>query len=61
VKKLPMSKKPPAIQFSKAKSKTENAQLTWHNGADLEIHLYARSLQKAAKKLVENLERTNIR
>jgi hypothetical protein len=29
---------------------------TWHNGADVEIHLYARSLQKAAKILVEKLD-----
>ena len=28
----------------------------WHNGADVEIHLYARSLQKAAKALIEDLE-----
>jgi hypothetical protein len=28
----------------------------WHDGADLEINLYARSLQKAAKTLVESLD-----
>jgi hypothetical protein len=32
---------------------------TWHNGADIELHLYARSLQRAAKLLVERLKRTN--
>jgi hypothetical protein len=29
---------------------------SWHNGADAEIHLYARSLWIAAKALVEKLE-----
>lgn len=29
---------------------------SWHNGADAEIHLYAQSLQKAAKSLVEELK-----
>jgi hypothetical protein len=28
----------------------------WHNGADVEIHFYARSLQKAAKLLLGSLE-----
>ncbi|MGA7413215.1 MAG: hypothetical protein WBW33_22260 [Bryobacteraceae bacterium] len=51
-----MSKKQPVSRFSKAKARTRNAKLTWHNGADVEIHMYARSLRKAAKKLAENLE-----
>jgi len=29
---------------------------SWHSGGDTEIHLYARSLQSAAKSLVEKLE-----
>jgi hypothetical protein len=33
-----------------------NPTESWHNGADAEIHLYARSLRKAAKALVEKLE-----
>jgi hypothetical protein len=28
----------------------------WHNGGDVEIHLYARSLHKAAKTLIETLD-----
>ncbi len=31
--------------------------LRWHNGGDVEIHLYARSLRNAAKLLVEKLDR----
>ena len=31
---------------------------TWHNGADVEIRLYAGSLQRAVKVLVEHLNRT---
>jgi hypothetical protein len=40
------------------RAKGVSAELTWHNGADFEIHRYAQSLQKAAKTLVENLELT---
>ncbi len=29
---------------------------SWHSGGDTEIHLCARSLQSAAKSLVEKLE-----
>ena len=29
---------------------------TWHNGADFEIGFYARSLQKAAKAVISNLD-----
>ena len=42
-------------RFSKLKPKGRAAIETWHNGADAEIHLYAVSLQKAAKSLVERL------
>jgi hypothetical protein len=34
---------------------------SWHNGGDIEIHFYARSLQKAAKALVEKRDRENDR
>jgi hypothetical protein len=51
-----MKKKPHVSRFSNAKSKTRITVRGWHNGADLEIHLYARSLKEAAKALVERLE-----
>ena len=51
-----MSKKQPAIQFSRARTRARSAELTWHNGAEAEVYFYARSLQRAAKKLVENHE-----
>jgi hypothetical protein len=44
-----------ATRFSKPKAKRSATIESWHNGADAEIHLYARSLQKAAKSLVEKL------
>jgi hypothetical protein len=56
-----MNKKQPVSRFAKAKTKPRSAVQSWHNGADVEIHLYARSLQKAAKALVEKLERENAR
>jgi hypothetical protein len=43
-------------RFSKPKAKRSSAIQSWHNGADAEIHLYARSLQMAAKSLVQTLE-----
>jgi hypothetical protein len=50
-----VSKKPRISRFSKAKTKRSGTE-TWHNGANVEIHFYARSLQKAAKALIEKLE-----
>jgi hypothetical protein len=52
----PMKKKPPVLRFPKAKAKAELADRSWHNGGDIEIDLYARSLKKAAKTLVETLD-----
>ena len=51
-----MKKKPPISRFSKPKPKVGSNDHTWHNGADIEIGLYARSLHKAAKKLSEALD-----
>jgi hypothetical protein len=51
-----MKKKTPVSRFLKPKVKARGTDETWHNGADVEIHFYARSLQKAAKALVEKLE-----
>jgi hypothetical protein len=52
LKKRPMKQKPSFAEKMKATGTDE----TWHNGADVEIHRYARSLQKAAKALTEKLE-----
>jgi hypothetical protein len=51
-----MKKNTPITRFSKPRVKTRGIHETWHNGADLEIYFYARSLQKAARALVERLE-----
>jgi hypothetical protein len=48
-----MSEKQHISRFRRAKG--VSAELTWHNGADFEIHRYAQSLQKAAKTLVGEL------
>src|SRR5438445_8093345 len=49
-----MNKKPPIGRSSKPKPRSTLP--SWHNGADAETHLYARSLQKAAKTLIEKFE-----
>jgi hypothetical protein len=49
-----MKKKNPILRFPKP-SVAQSDDQSWHNGGDIEIHLYSRSLQKAAKTLVENL------
>jgi len=46
-------KKPPHSRFSRPRPADED---TWHQGADVEILFYARSLQKAAKTLIANLD-----
>jgi len=51
-----MKKKPPVLRFPKAKAKVESADRSWHNGADVEIYFYGRSLHKAAKALIETLD-----
>src|ERR1700680_2944599 len=51
-----MKKKPPANRFPPSKVPSARTTDTWHNGADVEIHLYARSLQRAAKVLLEKLD-----
>jgi len=50
-----MDKKSPALRFLKADAPAEIENGFWHNGGDIEIGLYARSLHGAAKTLVENL------
>ncbi len=49
-------KKPSRSRFSTPRSRHRPVAEEWHNGADIEIHLYARSLQQAAKVLVEKLD-----
>src|ERR1022692_2044969 len=51
-----MSKKPPVKRFLKSKAVAQSADRSWHNGGDIEIHLYARSLHKAAKTIIETLD-----
>ena len=51
-----MKKKPPIIRFPKAKIQTEIADRSWHNGGDIEIALYAMSLRRAARTLIESLD-----
>ena len=50
-----MKKKPPVLHFPNPKTAAQSDDRHWHNGGDLEIHLYARSLHKAAKTLIETL------
>jgi hypothetical protein len=51
-----MNKKPPVLRFPKPKAATQNDDRHWHNGGDIEIGLYARSLHKAAKTLIATLD-----
>jgi hypothetical protein len=50
-----MEKKSPVFPFPN-KAMTKSAEETWHNGADVEITLYARSLHNAAKTLTATLD-----
>ena len=51
-----MHKKTPRPRLFVQKPGPNSAVLNWHNGSDVEIRLYARSLQNAAKTLVAKLE-----
>ena len=51
-----MQKKTPRPQRFVPKPGPQSAVRNWHNGGDTEIHFYARSLQNAAKTLVEKLD-----
>ena len=50
-----MKKKPLVLSFPKTKAVVQSNR-SWHNGGDIEIALYARSLHRAAKTLVETLD-----
>jgi len=51
---MPVKKKRPLIP-SPAQKAISQTDAQWHNGGGIEIHLYVRSLQKAAKALIANL------
>jgi hypothetical protein len=51
-----MKKKPPVVRFPPEKSVAQPDDRSWHNGGGIEIGFYARSLQKAAKNLIEILD-----
>lgn len=51
-----MKKKPPVLQFPNRKAVIENDDRRWHNGGDIEIGFYARSLHRAAKTLIATLD-----
>lgn len=51
-----MKKKPPVLQIRSPKTEVRSEDRHWHNGGDVEIALYARSLYKAAKTLIATLD-----
>ena len=51
-----MPKKPALIRFPRPKAVSQSADPSWHNGGDIEIALYARSLQNAARTLIATLD-----
>jgi hypothetical protein len=51
-----MKKKPPVLQFPNPKTVAQSDDRSWHNGGDVEINLYARSLHRAAKTLIATLD-----
>jgi hypothetical protein len=54
-RRTPMKKKPPDLRLSKPKAAFQGDGRSWHNGGDIEIGLYARSLHKVAKTLIATL------
>ena len=51
-----MKKKPPVIRFPNLKTVAQPDDRHWHNGGDIEIMMYARSLHRTAMKLVASLD-----
>jgi len=51
-----MKKKPILIRFSNTTDADHCSDRHWHNGGDIEIGFYVRSLQKAAKTLIGTLD-----
>ena len=51
-----MKKKPPVLRLAKQMAVFQSGDRSWHNGGDIEIGLYARSLHKAAKTLIATFD-----
>jgi hypothetical protein len=51
-----MKKKPPVLQFPNPKTVAQPDDRHWHNGGDIEIGFYARSLHRAAKTLIATMD-----
>jgi hypothetical protein len=51
-----MKKKSPVLRLGTPKAVFQSSDRSWHNGGDIEIGLYARSLHKAAKTLISTLD-----
>jgi hypothetical protein len=51
-----MTKKPRVLPFPKPKTVARSDDGHWHNGGDIEIAFYARSLHKTAKTLIATLD-----
>ena len=51
-----MKKKPPILRFPKPRTVVQPDDRHWHNGGDIEIMMYARSLHRAAKSLIASLD-----
>ncbi len=51
-----MKKKPPVVPFPDPKAVAQPDERHWHNGGDIEIMMYARSLHRTAMKLVGTLD-----
>jgi len=49
-------KKPPIVPFFDPKAVAETDDRHWHNGGDIEIMMYARSLHRTALRLVASLD-----
>lgn len=57
-----MARKPPVSKLPKPKAPAHSDVQSWHNGGDIEIALYARSLHRAAKTLIAALDlKPNVR
>jgi hypothetical protein len=53
--KITMKKKPPVVK-SIPRRRAQAQERAWHNGGDIELHLYARSLRRAVRTLLGKLD-----
>ena len=53
-----MKKKPHVLHLTNAKTVAQSDDRSWHNGADVELLLYSRSLCKSAQALIGTLDLT---